>query len=327
MLDSFDKQRLAQLAADEISDSLEQGSIVFFPESPVALPSADDLEFIRQELPALLKLKNISYHPEAGKVRGLDTTDAAVSERVTRILSRVSDDIAGFLKTAAPRLTDNWTVGTCSFRPIEERGRELSAHASNELVHIDAGAYGATNGDRILRFFINVNPGADRVWASKGNFTDLFRSHGDRAQLSALLDRPLRLCGVVRNTGEPGGGPFWVRDADGNVTKQIVEASQVAGSADQQAILGRATHFNPVDLVCALRDHRGRPFDLTRFVDHEAVIVTRKVEAGQEVRVLERPGLWNGAMAGWNTVFVEVPIETFTPVKTIGDLLRAEHLG
>jgi hypothetical protein len=184
MLDSFDKQRLAQLAADEISDSLEQGSIVFFPESPVALPSADDLEFIRQELPALLKLKNISYHPEAGKVRGLDTTDAAVSERVTRILSRVSDDIAGFLKTAAPRLTDNWTVGTCSFRPIEERGRELSAHASNELVHIDAGAYGATNGDRILRFFINVNPGADRVWASKGNFNDLFRSHGDRAQLS-----------------------------------------------------------------------------------------------------------------------------------------------
>jgi hypothetical protein len=160
MLDSFDKQRLAQLAADEISDSLEQGSIVFFPESPVALPSADDLEFIRQELPALLKLKNISYHPEAGKVRGLDTTDAAVSERVTRILSRVSDDIAGFLKTAAPRLTDNWTVGTCSFRPIEERGRELSG------------------------FFINVNPGADRVWASKGNFNDLFRSHGDRAQLS-----------------------------------------------------------------------------------------------------------------------------------------------
>jgi hypothetical protein len=152
-------------------------------------------------------------------------------------------------------------------------------------------------------------------------------SAGDRAQLTALLNRPLRVCGVVRNTGEPGGGPFWVRDARGNVTKQIVEASQVdARSAGQQAILGRATHFNPVDLVCALRDHRGRPFDLTRFVDHEAVIVTRKLEAGREVRVLERPGLWNGAMAGWNTVFVEVPIETFTPVKTIGDLLRAEHL-
>ncbi len=183
MLESFDKHRLGQLAPDEISDSLEKGTIVFFPETPVVLPSAEDLEFIRQELPGLLKLKNISYHPEAGKVRGLDSSDAAVSDRVTRILSSISDDIAGFLATAAPRLTDNWTVGTCSFRPIEECGRQLDAHASNELVHIDAGAYGATNGDRILRFFINVNPSEDRVWATKGNFTELFHSHGERARL------------------------------------------------------------------------------------------------------------------------------------------------
>ncbi len=184
MLESFDAQRLEQLAPDEISDSLEKGSIVYFPETPVTLSSPDDLDFIRRELPGLLKLKNVSFHSGAGKLRGLDSTDASLSERVTRILSSVSDDIASFLATAAPRLTDNWTVGTCSFRPIEECGRPLSAHASNELVHIDAGAYGATNGDRILRFFINVNPNQDRVWASKGNFTDLFHSHGDRAHLN-----------------------------------------------------------------------------------------------------------------------------------------------
>ncbi|TNF88157.1 MAG: Kdo hydroxylase family protein [Gammaproteobacteria bacterium] len=183
MLDTIDEQRLARLGSDDISDSLERGSIVYFPQSPVALPAADDLSFLRQELPQLLKLKNISYHPEADSVRGLDSEDGELMNRVTRILKSVSDDIAAFLSKAAPRLTDNWTVGTCSFRPIQEQGRDLNAHASNELVHIDAGAYGATNGDRILRFFINVNPDEDRVWVTKGNFPDLLQAYGERAGL------------------------------------------------------------------------------------------------------------------------------------------------
>jgi hypothetical protein len=147
------------------------------------------------------------------------------------------------------------------------------------------------------------------------------------ASLVSRLNRPLRVCGVVPNTGEPGGGPFWVRGADGRVSKQIVEGGQVdPRDARQQEILRASTHFNPVDLVCAVRDHRGRSFDLTRYVDPEAVIVARKSDAGRELWALERPGLWNGAMAGWNTIFVEVPIETFTPVKTVIDLLRDEHL-
>lgn len=183
MLETFDQARLSQLKPDELSNSLERGAVAFFPQSPVPLPSADDLEFIREELPRLLKLKNISYHPEAGKIRGLVSDDADLVERVTRILVGVSDNIAAFLERTAPSLTDNWTVGTCSFRPIEEKGRNLKPHASNELVHIDAGAYGATNGDRILRFFINVNPGEDRVWATKGNFPELFAEHGKRAEL------------------------------------------------------------------------------------------------------------------------------------------------
>lgn len=183
MLESFDTDRLNHLQADDISDSLERGSIVYFPESPVPLPSAEDLSFIRKELPELLRLKNISYHPETGRIPGLDKVDTELVERVKRMLVTMSDSIAGFLTKNAPRLVDNWTVGTCSFRPVQEHGRDLDPHASNELVHIDAGAYGATNGDRILRFFVNVNPTEDRVWATKGNFPDLFQSHGERAGL------------------------------------------------------------------------------------------------------------------------------------------------
>ncbi|MDX1554746.1 MAG: Kdo hydroxylase family protein [Xanthomonadales bacterium] len=183
MLETYHQQRLNHAGADDLSDALERGRIVFFPRTPVAPPPQDDLDFIREELPRRLKLKNISYHPEADRIRGLDSDDDALAERVRRILVGVSDGIAHFLEKHAPRLTENWTVGTCSIRPIEEKGRNLSAHASNELVHFDAGAYGATNGDRILRFFINVNPSEDRVWASKGNFTDVFTRHGGKAGL------------------------------------------------------------------------------------------------------------------------------------------------
>ena len=149
-----------------------------------------------------------------------------------------------------------------------------------------------------------------------------------RSFIAQLLHRPLRCCGVVANTGEPGGGPFWVRGADGIDRPQIVETAQVApGDASQQAQLKSSTHFNPVDLVCALRDLRGQPFDLQPFIDPDAVIVTEKSSGGRELKALERPGLWNGAMAGWNTLFVEVPLQTFSPVKTVLDLLRDEHQG
>jgi hypothetical protein len=129
--------------------------------------------------------------------------------------------------------------------------------------------------------------------------------------------RPLRVCGMVPNTGEPGGGPFWVRG-----TRQIVEATQVDERVDeQQAKLRGATHFNPVFLACAI----GGRADLGRFVDERAAIVTRKTAGGRELVALERPGLWNGAMAGWHTVFVEVPGAVFNPVKTVNDLLRPAH--
>src|SRR5581483_4165296 len=140
------------------------------------------------------------------------------------------------------------------------------------------------------------------------------------------LDRPLRVCGVVINEGEPGGAPFWVVGSDGVRSVQIVESAQVDGTDPRQvAIFKSSTHFNPVDLVCGLRSWRGEPFDLERFVDSDSIFISKKSYEGRELSALERPGLWNGAMAGWNTICVEVPAATFAPVKTVFDLLRPQH--
>ncbi|HYN20160.1 MAG TPA: DUF4301 family protein [Thermoanaerobaculia bacterium] len=145
-----------------------------------------------------------------------------------------------------------------------------------------------------------------------------------RQRLIEALNRPLRVCGMVRNQGEPGGGPFWVEDGEGRLSLQIVESAQIDPKVRAE-VLAASTHFNPTDLVCALRDRHGAPYDLQRFVDPAAVFIADKSHEGRPLKALERPGLWNGSMARWNTVFVEVPDETFAPVKTLADLLRPEH--
>ena len=149
---------------------------------------------------------------------------------------------------------------------------------------------------------------------------------GRRQGLITALDRPIRICGMVKNVGEPGGGPFWVKDSQGRLSLQVVESSQV-NMADQEQKLHfqKATHFNPVDLVCHVKDHRGNRFDLTRFVDPSTGFISKKSKDGRELKAMELPGLWNGAMADWITVFAEVPLITFNPVKTVNDLLRKEH--
>jgi len=145
-------------------------------------------------------------------------------------------------------------------------------------------------------------------------------------QLYSLLNRPVRLCGVVKNVGEPGGGPFWVKHADGRITLQIVETSQIdIDDPAQKEILQSATHFNPVDLICGVRDYRGEAFHLPDYVDPLAGFISSKSKDGRDLKALELPGLWNGAMALWHTLFVEVPISTFNPVKSVNDLLRKEH--
>ena len=149
----------------------------------------------------------------------------------------------------------------------------------------------------------------------------------DRAEmLRAKLDRPIRVCGMVKNLGEPGGGPFIIRDKDGATSLQILEGAQI-NPDDPAAVaaLNSATHFNPVDLVCCLRRHDGSKFNLLDYVDEETGLISSKSYQGRELRALELPGLWNGSMSDWNTLFVEVPIETFNPVKVVLDLLREAH--
>jgi hypothetical protein len=147
-----------------------------------------------------------------------------------------------------------------------------------------------------------------------------------QGSLFDFLNRPVRVCGMVRNEGEPGGGPYWVNDSAGGRSLQIVEMSQVnTHDPRQMDIIRQSTHFNPVDLVCGRMDYRGDKFDLFRYVDPQTGFISEKSRDGRPLKALELPGLWNGAMAGWITVFVELPLETFTPVKTINDLLRDEH--
>ena len=147
--------------------------------------------------------------------------------------------------------------------------------------------------------------------------------HCDAALLEALRDRPIRVCGMVRNEGEPGGGPFWVANPDGTESLQIAESSQIA--PEDMPLMQSATHFNPVDLVCGVRDSAGGKFDLRQYTDPSTGFISSKSAGGRPLRAQELPGLWNGAMARWNTVFVDVPVSTFSPVKVVQDLLRPQH--
>lgn len=144
--------------------------------------------------------------------------------------------------------------------------------------------------------------------------------------LYGKLNRPMRICGMVKNEGEPGGGPYWVRNSNDEISLQIVESSQINHNDEkQEAIFRAATHFNPVDLVCATHDFKGNSFDLNDYIDHNTGFISKKSKDGKDLKALELPGLWNGAMADWINIFVEVPIITFNPVKTVNDLLRDSH--
>ena len=144
--------------------------------------------------------------------------------------------------------------------------------------------------------------------------------------LRAKLNRPVRVAGMVKNQGEPGGGPFIISEKDGSTSLQVLESVQI-NMADEHAreALANATHFNPVDIVCCLHDYNGKSFDLLEYVDQDAGFISSKSYQGRELKALELPGLWNGAMSNWNTLFVEVPLETFNPVKVVLDLLRPAH--
>jgi hypothetical protein len=183
VLATYSADELKRLAPDALGDALERGDIVHFPRCPIELPAEGDLKFLREDVTAHLRNKNISYHPESDSVPGL-RGDPGRAQQAKRILKEHARRVEAFLTRVMPTLTRDWTVGTSSFRPIQERGRNLSPHASNELVHIDAGAYGPTHGDRVLRFFVNVNPAEDRVWATRGTFRELYDRYGRAARVT-----------------------------------------------------------------------------------------------------------------------------------------------
>lgn len=168
-----------------------------------------------------------------------------------------------------------------------------------------------------LEYVLNISPPQNQYYTEK---EELYH------YLSKKFNRPIRVCGMVKNQGEPGGCPFFVRNSDGSVSLQIAESSQIDFNDPEQSVIARnATHFNPVDLVCAVRDYTGKKFNLLEFGDPKTGFISSKPKDGIDLKVQELPGLWNGSMSDWNTLFVEVPIETFNPVKTVTDLLRKEH--
>lgn len=164
---------------------------------------------------------------------------------------------------------------------------------------------------------LNTQPAENQYYTEKEQLYHYLREK---------YNRPLRICGMVKNEGEPGGGPFWAKNPDGTISLQIVEGSQIdPESVQQQSIVKHATHFNPVDLVCAVKNYKGEKYNLTEFSDPATGFISKKSKDGKDLKAQELPGLWNGAMSNWNTLFVEVPIETFNPVKTVNDLLREQH--
>ena len=187
------------------------------------------------------------------------------------------------------------------------------------LQRLDSGNYGQAELQEMCRFL------RQELCCEVPGLADLTAKE-QAAVLYVKFNRPIRVCGMVKNVGEPGGGPFLAFNADGSVSPQILESSQIdSHNPTYVAMFQSGTHFNPVDLVCAIRDYKGNRFDLPRYVDHATGFISYKSKGGKELKALELPGLWNGAMSDWNTIFVQVPLETFNPVKTVNDLLREQH--
>ncbi len=197
----------------------------------------------------------------------------------------------------------------------------LQKKAFGYLEVLDSGAYNHEKLEEIIRF-VQRDLCCRRPDIKELEDADLV------IYLRKKLNRPMRVCGVVKNVGEPGGGPFLTYNADGTVSLQILESSQIdKDNVEYMKMFTQGTHFNPVDLVCATKDYKGNAFDLPKYVDPSTGFISSKSKNGKELKALELPGLWNGAMSDWNTVFVEVPLGTFNPVKTVNDLLRDQHQG
>ena len=195
----------------------------------------------------------------------------------------------------------------------------LQQQAFEYIRLLDTGKYTHADLEKMIRFM------RDELCCRNPNLKNLEDTEM-AVYLRKKLNRPMRVCGMVKNVGEPGGGPFLAYNPDGTISLQILESSQIDTNNEEYVKMFKSgTHFNPVDLVCAVKDYEGNHFDLPQYVDPQTGFISSKSKNGKELKALELPGLWNGAMSDWNTIFVEVPLETFNPVKTVNDLLREQH--
>lgn len=234
-------------------------------------------------------------------------------------LNDIDGDII-FIKNIDNVVPDSFKFSTVAYKKLLAGWIvRLQKKIFDYLRLIESGKYSHSQIEEMIRFLQNElnmrNPGIK-----------LLEDAELILYLKRKFNRPIRVCGMVRNSGEPGGGPFFAVNTDGTISLQILESSQIdLVNPEKNALFEKGTHFNPVDLVCAVKNYKNEKFNLPDFVDKNTGFISRKSKDGRELKALELPGLWNGAMSDWNTVFVEVPIETFNPVKTVNDLLRPEH--
>ena len=222
-------------------------------------------------------------------------------------LDKLDADII-FVKNIDNVTTDERKPDTVTFKKV----------LAGELLRLQARSF-----ELLKAFAAGKDKSAEAVAFLRDELCCRLPEAASRELIIESLDRPIRVCGMVKNEGEPGGGPFWVRDEKGREQLQIAESSQIA--KEDMHLMKEATHFNPVDLVCGVQRYDGTKYDLTKYTDPKTGFISQKSAGGRDLRAQELPGLWNGAMANWNTLFVEVPISTFSPVKVVQDLLRPEH--
>lgn len=258
---------------------------------------------------------NTPFHNEDGSLLFRPGGHGALIEN----LNEIDADVV-FIKNIDNVVPDRLKADTVTYKQVIAGILvSLQQKAFEYLRVLDSGTYNHEKLEAIIRF-LQRDLCCRRADIKELEDADLV------IYLRKKLNRPMRVCGVVKNVGEPGGGPFLTYNSDGTVSLQILESSQIDKNNKQYMdMFAQGTHFNPVDLVCATKDYKGNDFDLPKYVDPKTGFISNKSKNGKELKALELPGLWNGAMSDWNTVFVEVPLSTFNPVKTVNDLLRDQH--
>lgn len=258
---------------------------------------------------------NTPFHNEDGSLLFRPGGHGALIEN----LNEIDADVV-FIKNIDNVVPDRLKADTVTYKQVIAGILvSLQQKAFEYLRVLDSGTYNHQKLEEIIRF-LQRDLCCRRADIKELEDADLV------IYLRKKLNRPMRVCGVVKNVGEPGGGPFLTYNSDGTVSLQILESSQIDKNNKQYMdMFAQGTHFNPVDLVCATKDYKGNDFDLSKYVDPKTGFISNKSKNGKELKALELPGLWNGAMSDWNTVFVEVPLSTFNPVKTVNDLLRDQH--